>query len=40
MRKTIMALMLTTVLSVCAVSVAAEMAMEGTDGKGTRTDKL
>ncbi|HDZ90138.1 MAG: hypothetical protein JRJ09_03920 [Deltaproteobacteria bacterium] len=34
MRKTIMALMLTTVLSVCAVSVAAEMAMEGT-GSGT-----
>ena len=30
MRKTIMALMLTTVLSVCAVSVAAEMAKEGT----------
>ena len=30
MRKTIMALMLTTVLSVCAASVAAEMAKEGT----------
>ena len=29
MRKTIMALMLTTVLSICAVSVAAEMAKEG-----------
>jgi len=35
MRKTIMALILTTVLSVCAVSVAAEMAKEGTgSGKG------
>ncbi len=35
MRKTIMALMLTTVLLVCAVSVAAEMAKEGTSsGKG------
>ena len=30
MRKTIMALMITTVLSICAVSVAAEMAKEGT----------
>ena len=41
MRKTIMALMLTTVLLVCAVSVAAEMAKEGTgSGKGYYTGTL